>query len=140
MTQISTEQLLTEWQAVLAVTPPSVCQAAEALAQQHAVQLATSFYKHMLEDPAAAQFLSHEQVQSRLSKSMQRWIITLFSLTDADDLQPILAQQKHVGDVHARIDIPVHLVLRGARVLKETAHQLLRAMRCKKNAVVLLLR
>jgi len=125
MTQISTEQLLTEWQAVLAATAPNVFQAAEKLAQQHATQLAISFYKHMLADPAAAQFLSHEQVQSRLSKSMQRWVITLFSLTNKDDLQPIIAQQKHVGDVHARIDIPVHLVLRGARVLKETAHQLL---------------
>lgn len=125
MTQISTEQLLAEWQAVLAATPPSVFQATKKLAQQYAAQLATSFYKHMLEDPAAAQFLSHEQVQSRLSSSMQRWIIKLLSLTSADDLQPILAQQKHVGDVHARIDIPVHLVLRGARVLKETAHQLL---------------
>lgn len=125
MTQISTEQLLSEWLTLLEATPPSVFQRAQRLAQDNAAELAKSFYKHMLEDSAAAQFLSHEQVQSKLSGSMQNWLITLFSLTNEDDLLPVIAQQKHVGDVHARIDIPVHLVLRGARVLKETAQQLL---------------
>lgn len=125
MTQISTEQLLKEWQTLLDNTADSIYHCAQQLAQQHAPELAKSFYKHMLEDTTAAQFLSHEQVQERLSNSMQRWIITLFSLTRADDLRPVIAQQKHVGDVHARINIPVHLVLRGARVLKETAAHLL---------------
>ena len=125
MTQISTEQLIKEWLLLLESTPKSICLCAQALAQQHAPQLATSFYKHMLEDPHAAQFLSNEQVQSRLSGSLQNWIITLFSLTAKDDLRPVIAQQKHIGDVHARIDIPVHLVLRGARVLKENVTQLL---------------
>lgn len=125
MTQLSTEQLLSEWLTLLETTPPSVFQIAQELAQQHAAELAKSFYQHMLDDPAAAQFLSHEQVQSKLSSSMQRWIISLFSLTSEDDVRPVIAQQKHIGDVHARIDIPVHLVLRGARVLKETAHDLL---------------
>lgn len=125
MTQISTEQLINEWQALLDNTTDSICSCAQQLGEQHAPELAQSFYKHMLEDPAAAQFLSHEQVQERLSGSMQRWIITMFSLTRTNDLQPIIAQQKHIGDVHARINIPVHLVLRGARVLKETVAQLL---------------
>ena len=125
MTQISTEQLIKEWQTLLDNTSDSVYLCAQKLAHEHAVVLAQSFYKHMLEDLTAAQFLSHEQVQERLSGSMQRWIITLFSLTRTDDLRPVIAQQKHIGDVHARIDIPVHLVLRGARVLKDTVAQLL---------------
>ncbi len=125
MPQISTEQLIKEWQVLLESTPTSICHCAQQLAQQHAPQLAKSFYQHMLEDPHAAQFLSNEQVQERLSGSMQNWIITLLSLSAADDLRPVIAQQKHIGDVHARIDIPVHLVLRGARVLKETVAHLL---------------
>ncbi len=125
MTQISTEQLIKEWQVLLESTSKNIYRCAQQLAQQHAPQLAESFYKHMLEDPHAAQFLSNEQVQERLSGSMQNWIITLFSLTADEDLRPVIAQQKHIGDVHARIDIPVHLVLRGARVLKETVARLL---------------
>ena len=125
MPQISTEQLIKEWQALLESIPESVFLCAQQLAQQHAPELAASFYKHMLEDPVAAQFLSNEQVQNRLSGSMQRWVTTLFSVSSSDDLQPVIAQQKHIGDVHARIDIPVHLVLRGARVLKDTVSQLL---------------
>ena len=127
MTQISTEQLVKEWQALLESTPTDISQNTQRLAEQHAPQLAASFYKHMLEDLTAAQFLSHDQVQERLSGSMQRWVITLFSLSADSDLQPIIAQQKHIGDVHARINIPVHLVLRGARVLKETSAQLLKS-------------
>lgn len=125
MTQISTEQLIKEWHVLLENTPECIYLSTQHLAQQNAAQLAESFYKHMLEDPHAAQFLSNEQVQNRLSGSMQNWIITLFSLTANDDVRPVIAQQKHIGDVHARIDIPVHLVLRGARVLKETVEQLL---------------
>lgn len=125
MTQISTEQLTKEWQAVLDQTPENIYSDAQQLAQQHAPELAQSFYKHMLNDTVAAQFLSHEQVQERLSSSMQRWIISLLSLTRRDGLAAIIAQQKHIGDVHARIGIPVHLVLRGARILKETAAKLL---------------
>lgn len=125
MTQISTEQLIKEWRILLDSTPSSIFASTQQLAEQYTAELANSFYKHMLEDPVAAQFLSDEQVKERLSGSMQCWIITLFSLTARDDLQPVIAQQKHIGDVHARINIPVHLVLRGARVLKETAAQLL---------------
>jgi diguanylate cyclase len=36
-----------------------------------------------------------------------------------------VAQQMHVGEVHARIDVPMHLVLRGARCLKTTFHRML---------------
>lgn len=125
MTQISTEQLITEWQALLDNTPNSVCTSTQQLSEQHAPELAQSFYTTMLDDLTAAQFLSNDQVQERLSGSMQQWIITLFSLNRTDDLRPVIAQQKHIGEVHARINIPVHLVLRGARVLKDTAAKLL---------------
>lgn len=48
MTQISTEQLITEWQALLDNTPNSVCTSTQQLSEQHAPELAQSFYKTML--------------------------------------------------------------------------------------------
>src|SRR5690606_8717393 len=63
--------------------------------------------------------LSHEQVKTRLHNSMQQWVLGIFSLGKVENFEPVVAQQIKVGDVHARVGIPVHLVLRGARTLKE---------------------
>src|SRR5690606_18471393 len=72
----------------------------------------------MLADPHAAVFLSHEQVQNRLSHSMQRWVLTVLTSRPEDDLEAVIDLQRTIGDVHARIEIPVSLVLRGARYPK----------------------
>ena len=81
--------------------------------------LASHFYSAMMEDGAASSLLSHEQVQMRLMASMQCWIEQVLASSEADDLEALIAQQVKIGEVHARIDVPVHLVLRGARRLKE---------------------
>lgn len=49
----------------------------------------------------------------------------MFSVTPTDDLLPLVLQQKRIGEVHARINIPVHVVLRGARALKSRMYDLL---------------
>lgn len=69
----------------------------------------------MLTDETARQFLSHDQVKSRLSASMELW---LRQLADGSDLAATLAQQVRIGEIHARVNVPVHVVLRGARCLK----------------------
>ena len=104
-----------------------VLQHVRALAETHHDALATHFYQHMLEDPAASKLLSHEQVKSRLHSSMQRWIVSVFAAAPQDDLQVLVARQVQIGEVHARIDVPVHLVLRGAGSLKRKFRALLRA-------------
>lgn len=92
---------------------------------RHAVDLTETFYTEMLADPGASLFLSHDQVQGRLSQSMRRWLEGLFDSEGEGALARIIAEQKKVGEVHARIDIPVHLVLRGARCLKDRFIELL---------------
>src|SRR5690606_37362965 len=42
-----------------------------------------------------------------------------------DNLSPLVAQQMHIGEVHARIDVPIYLVLGGARNLKQKFFELL---------------
>ena len=44
--------------------------------------------------------------------------------------------QSKIGEVHARIAIPVHLVLRGARLLKQQLISILRAERCPASSAV----
>ncbi len=50
---------------------------------------------------------------------MQRWISSLLALQDDAELPAQVGLQKQIGEIHARVDIPISLVLRGARCLKE---------------------
>lgn len=119
MQKFSQEQLAREWASQLNRFSPEIKQYIKEVAERNQSLLADHFYSHMLEDPQASSFLSHEQVKTRLSASMQRWITGIFSLDLEQNLDAVVAQQVKIGEVHARVSIPVHLVLRGARHLKE---------------------
>lgn len=129
MTKIPHDQLAREWAHLLSEAPASAAATLASAARQHGEDLASHFYEHMLGDAAASQFLSHDQVRTRLHASMQRWIASVFSATAHDDLSPLIAQQVQIGEVHARIGVPMHLVLRGARRLKERLRELLQQHR-----------
>jgi diguanylate cyclase len=126
MSRFTPEQLAVEWRESLHVFPVSVMQGMRALAEKHQDQLASHFYEQMLSDPVASQFLNHDQVKIRLHASMRRWITGLIPADADSDPTPFVALQTKVGEVHARIGLPVHLVLRGARLLKQRFLELLR--------------
>jgi diguanylate cyclase len=81
-------------------------------------ELAGAFYSFMMEDPAAAQFLAVKAVEARLKPGLERWLERLFCHQNSEELEAVLAMQRHIGEVHARAEIPVHLVARGMRLLK----------------------
>lgn len=91
---------------------------------KHAADLASLFYNYMEADKDAAPFLTHELVTQRLHSSMQGWLRELFSMKQKDPKE-IYQYQCHVGVVHARIQIPIALVLRGTRLLKQAITELL---------------
>lgn len=125
MPRFSTDQLCTEWTAINQRFSAEVHQFVIDFSRRHASSLSEHFYREMLGDPAASQFLSNDEVQSRLGQSMQRWVAGLFVSTTEGDVLRLIAEQRKIGEVHARIGIPVHLVLRGARCLKDRFVQLL---------------
>jgi len=107
-----------EWQDILEATP-TICK--EVLAQavaSNAQALADHFYAYMMEHPQAKVFLDHDSVHDRLHGSMMRWLVEIFRhpLTDK---AAVVAHQRHIGEVHARIRVPVYLVARGARLIKK---------------------
>ena len=110
-------QLATEWQTLLQRTSLPVRQAVESLVLTHCAYFADHFYQVMLEDLNASLFLSNDQVGQRLNPSMQRWLSAMFSV-EHENFGALVEHQEKVGQVHARIDIPVNLVLNGARQLK----------------------
>ena len=58
---------------------------------------------------------------------MKYWLKGLLCVRDQGDIVALMATQKKVGEVHARVHIPIHLVMAGARVLKNEISARLRA-------------
>ena len=80
--------------------------------------LAEIFYREMLEDTEASKLLSAKSVESHLKPGLCLWLKKLLCHDSRDELKAVLAMQRHVGEVHARADIPIKLVARGMRLLK----------------------
>jgi len=116
--------LVAGWQQSLATAGPAAHALLAAIASDHAPALAAHFYKVMLNDSRASRSMSHDQVRVRLQPAMQRWLTGLLGATP-DDVEQLLAAQRVIGDVHARVGIPVDLVTRGTRVLKQRIFSLI---------------
>lgn len=84
----------------------------------HAEDLVDLFYSAFLEDAEASAFLSHSVVQERLSHSLRNWLLDLLNADPEDGLEAFDERQKQIGEIHARIKIPIHLVMAGASMLK----------------------
>ena len=113
----ASQPLAEAWQHCLQQAGPAATALLRAAATDAPPALAQRFYEVLLQDARARRFLSHEQVKQRLQPAMQRWLVQLLT-TDAAGIATTVASQRVIGDVHARVGIPVDLVTRGARVLK----------------------
>ncbi|MFZ2161136.1 MAG: diguanylate cyclase [Sideroxyarcus sp.] len=116
--QNKSEEFAADWQGLHQQMITAMRQLVSDTVNSHAADLATLFYNHMEADKEAAPFLTHDLVTERLHSSMQGWLRDLFSMISKDPKE-IYKYQCHVGVVHARIQIPISLVLRGTRLLKQ---------------------
>lgn len=94
---------------------------------EHGSVLVRRFYDVLLEDGAARAFLSHSVVHNRLSASLLGWLIALLDENDIRASTELQDQQRVVGEVHARIKVPIHVVMQGAIVIKSSIADLLAA-------------
>lgn len=125
MVRLALNKLAEEWLLVRQACPENVRFCLQAIVQTNNHALATYFYDEMLRDPMGMVFLTHDQVKTRLHASMVKWVTDLFAEPFDDPLASIAIQQK-IGDVHARVGVPLHIVLRGARALKTCFYGLIR--------------
>ncbi len=123
----ASQPLADAWQHCLLQAGPAATALLRQVAQDAPPALAQRFYDVLLQDARARRFLSHEQVKDRLQPAMQRWLNQLLC-TDAEGVAMAVAAQRVIGDVHARVGIPVDLVTRGARVLKHELFVRLRGL------------
>lgn len=85
---------------------------------QEADELVRLFYDTFLQDKEASSFLSHSVVHSRLSHSLRDWLLNLLRADTSEEKSRFEDRQRAIGEVHARIKIPIHLVLEGAALVK----------------------
>ncbi|MCK9511935.1 MAG: diguanylate cyclase [Pigmentiphaga sp.] len=107
-----------DWHGLRARVPDDAHRTVAGIVREHTAELATVFYDTLLHEERARPFLTHELVGQRLHGSLQQWLLTLFN-DDEFDVRAVVALQEHVGQVHARIQLPITLVSRGARILKD---------------------
>lgn len=136
MPKIASEQVKTEWTMLLDSFSDEAFLQVQSLINEHRKLLADHFYQQMMQDTAASAFLSHDLVKTRLNSSLQQWLVSLFSVVSAEQLQAVIAQQIKVGEVHARIGIPVYLVLKGVRHLKDKFFELLQASQASEDLLL----
>ncbi|MGY5957559.1 diguanylate cyclase [Kosakonia sp. BK9b] len=115
-----------EWLQLLEQTAPRIRLMASELARSHAYDLSMQFYKTVLADTHAEEFLSNEQVERHLKKALEEWIIDVLSC-NTEDIDRLIKVQQDVAEVHARIGIPVELVEMGFRVLKKSIYPVIHA-------------
>lgn len=109
----------TTWRDLIVDTPAAVRAGVAMASREHARRVAERFYEHMLAQAGSAPYLDHELVGQRLRREMERWIAGLFTETDDAGLDARIAQQVAIGTVHARIRLPVELMVLGSHVLGE---------------------
>lgn len=112
------KRMKSEWVTLLEQTEFHIRQQAADIAVANAHALSVEFYKVVLADPHAEEFLSNEQVEKQLKTALEKWIIDILSC-QPEDIDTLMAAQHTVAEVHARIGIPVELVEMGFRVLKK---------------------
>ncbi|MGZ0104580.1 diguanylate cyclase [Achromobacter sp. KK8] len=115
------------WQAVYSSVDAYTRGQVAAVVSDSANELVDAFYSTLLADAEAGPRLSHEIVSTRLHKGMKGWLKGLLCVREQGDIAALMATQKKVGEVHARVHIPIHLVMAGARILKNEIAQRLRA-------------
>lgn len=115
------KEFVADWRRLSEETPPAVRQLVGEIVRQQAVALSDTFYRIMLSDEEARTFLDNEIVNQRLRAAMQGWLRQLFA-DGQPDPEEIYRHQCHIGEVHARIRVPIALVMRGARILKHAIH------------------
>lgn len=78
------------------------------------------FYEVLLADHSTKKFMTSEMVEKHLKQELRHWLLmTLSSKNSEEALQEVVSKQHEVGDVHARIEVPMTLVNSAMLVIKE---------------------
>lgn len=89
------------------------------LVREDADAMSAAFYDELLADPEAGSLLDEELVGRRLRSAWAHWLEQLFGVRTWEQIDELVAYQRTIGKVHARLDIPLRLVGEAMRIVRE---------------------
>jgi len=98
------------------------------LVHSNAEALAEDFYATLLQRRESHRYLDNAIVQTRLQSELTSWLRHAFSLDALTDVTAFESRQERIGEIHARIRVPIHLVNIGAQRLRTQIAAAVRAM------------
>lgn len=87
-------------------------------AATHSKDFADEFYSVMQRDPEAGAILKAHRVSDRLLPAMARWVEACLTHYEPEQIAQMLALQRHLGNLHARVGVKIDVLLRSARNIK----------------------
>lgn len=98
------------------------------LIHDNAEALAADFYATLLQRRESRRYLDNSTVLTRLTTELTSWLRDAFSVEAFTDVAAFEARQERIGEVHARIRVPIHLVNIGALRLRAQISDAVRAV------------
>lgn len=81
-------------------------------------EIVNTFYAELLDIPAIAPILENSIVQKNLRNALKTWITVLFQPHTESQTLSMIERQKHIGAVHANININLNYFTHGISILK----------------------
>ncbi len=107
----------TEWVELISNLPDEQAALLSNLVEQHKQGFVDIVYSRLMHNQDVAVFLSHQSVHDRLEHSLSKWLVHLLE-SRPDDVVAFVQEQCQMGKLHARIQVPIHVILQGARLFK----------------------
>ncbi len=98
------------------------------IVESHKQSVADSFYDLLIENSKTRAFLTTEIVQTRLQFSLKQWLIDIFNHEHQSNFYHYIEMQKVIGEVHARIQIPITFVVFGVSNLKQSFFKIIQSL------------
>lgn len=89
----------------------------------NATEIINIFYSEMLGHPDVELFLDSEVVAERLPKVVTGWLASLFDPRTEEEIAAYVERQREIGRIHARLNIPMHLVVDGMRLVRREVNK-----------------
>lgn len=87
----------------------------------------TAFYQVLLSDAATKRFLTSELVENHLTQELKVWLTeTLSEKPSESECLASIHKQRQVGEIHARIDVPMALVNSAMLIIKQVLFEQIR--------------
>lgn len=103
-----------------AEAPPSVRKLVATAARQHADEVVEELLSALRSDDDARIFLPHDVIEGRLRTELVDWLKTQFDLSPTRDHVAVIAGQQALGQVHARILVPLDLMFRAMMIIRKS--------------------